>query len=412
MEQNFKRIADSVRLPDGSRTRIRAQIASHREKQEASIMKTKKHLPRLAIALIVALALSLTAAAAVYVFRNSILVSDKSDIPEPQGDTPVAVSFPNGDVPYSLEDVTEALRITADEWKNGEKIGGGGSGWDSAEVLSSDAALSIRRITREDGAEKMEYMAENPNDLVPFLNDKFALELTWMNENYRFVPETGIAYVVRDPGGAFTGNYFSALYGAADGKGYISFELRYDTSWENSNQSYIVDSSYEEAYYYTTQSGCEFLITADSGHVWAECCTAHANVSLSGAYLTTDAVEQIVSLLFPDGHLGLYHNTLQYNAVHKAFRLCGAQRWEDAIEALRTARRHAEAMTKLCADFGGRKFRCTAKLFDMLEVDVPVPETGVTDLDNFLRCLDNNRCFDPLRGRADFQSLASPRCGS
>lgn len=98
MEQNFKRIADSVRLPDGSRTRIRAQIASHREKQEASIMKTKKHLPRLAIALIVALALSLTAAAAVYVFRNSILVSDKSDIPEPQGDTPVAVavSFPNG----------------------------------------------------------------------------------------------------------------------------------------------------------------------------------------------------------------------------------------------------------------------------------------------------------------------------
>ena len=84
-------------------------------------MKTKKHLPRLAVALIVVLALSLTAAAAVYVFRNSILVSDKSDIPEPQGDTPVAVSFPNGDAPYSLEDVTEALRITADEWKNGKK---------------------------------------------------------------------------------------------------------------------------------------------------------------------------------------------------------------------------------------------------------------------------------------------------
>ena len=121
MEQNFKRIADSVRLPDGSRTRIRAQIASHREKQEASIMKTKKHLPRLAIALIVALALSLTAAAAVYVFRNSILVSDKSDIPEPQGDTPVAVSFPNGDVPYSLEDVTEALRITPTSGKTEKK---------------------------------------------------------------------------------------------------------------------------------------------------------------------------------------------------------------------------------------------------------------------------------------------------
>ena len=63
MEQNLKRIADSVRLPEDSRTRIRAQIASHREKQEASIMKTKKHLPRLAVALGVLLALSLTAAA-------------------------------------------------------------------------------------------------------------------------------------------------------------------------------------------------------------------------------------------------------------------------------------------------------------------------------------------------------------
>ena len=59
MEQSFKHIADAVRLPDSSRTRIRAQITSHREEQEASIMKTKKHLPRLAVALIVVLALSL-----------------------------------------------------------------------------------------------------------------------------------------------------------------------------------------------------------------------------------------------------------------------------------------------------------------------------------------------------------------
>lgn len=297
MEQSFKHIADAVRLPDSSRTRIRAQITSHREEQEASIMKTKKHLPRLAVALIVVLALSLTAVAAVYVFRNTVLVSDKSAIPEPEGDTPVTVSFPNGDAPHLLEDVTEALRITADEWKNGEKIGGGGSGWDSAEILSSDAALSIRRITREDGAEKMEYMAENPDDLIPFLSDKFTLDLMWMNENYRLVPETGIVYVVRDPNGAFVENHFSALYGAADGKGYISFELRYNTEWENGSQSYAVDSSYEEAYYYTTQSGCEFLITADSGHVWAECCTTHANVELHGAYLTTAEVEQIVEHL-------------------------------------------------------------------------------------------------------------------
>ena len=77
MEQNLKRIADSVRLPEDSRTRIRAQIASHREKQEASIMKTKKHLPRLAVALAVLLALSLTAAAVALQKSRGFVITER-----------------------------------------------------------------------------------------------------------------------------------------------------------------------------------------------------------------------------------------------------------------------------------------------------------------------------------------------
>ena len=47
MEENFRRIADAVRLPEGSRARIRAQIASRADEQEASMQnKPKKHLPR------------------------------------------------------------------------------------------------------------------------------------------------------------------------------------------------------------------------------------------------------------------------------------------------------------------------------------------------------------------------------
>ncbi|PWL49871.1 MAG: hypothetical protein DBY40_02500 [Clostridiales bacterium] len=131
-----------------------------------------------------------------------------------------------------------------------------------------------------------------------------------------------------------------------------------------------------------------------------------------GGLEACDAAERIVGLLFPDGNLGFLHNTLQYNAVQKAFLLCAAQRWDEAVDALRTARRHAEAMERLYAEFGGRTFRYTAGLFDLLAADVPKPETDDTDVDDFLRCLKNNRCFDPLRGRADFQALASPRCGS
>ena len=78
MEQNFKRLADGVHLPEDSRARIRAQIASHAEEQEGfKMQKSKTRLPRLAVALIVIAALTLTAAAAAVIvrqFRNTILV--------------------------------------------------------------------------------------------------------------------------------------------------------------------------------------------------------------------------------------------------------------------------------------------------------------------------------------------------
>ena len=74
MEENFRRIADAVRLPEGSRARIRAQIASRAEEQEASMQnKPKKHLPRLAVAaIIIAAALTLTAAAAAVIHQFQI----------------------------------------------------------------------------------------------------------------------------------------------------------------------------------------------------------------------------------------------------------------------------------------------------------------------------------------------------
>lgn len=46
MEENFKCIADAVRLPEGSRARIRTQIASHRKEQEASTVKQPKNICR------------------------------------------------------------------------------------------------------------------------------------------------------------------------------------------------------------------------------------------------------------------------------------------------------------------------------------------------------------------------------
>ena len=309
MEENFRRIADAVRLPEGSRARIRAQIASRAEEQEASMQnKPKKHLPRLAVAaIIIAAALTLTAAAAAVVhrFRNDIIVSSVSELPAPTEDTPTAVAVvtDSQSAAQTLDEIlAEGPYITAEEWETGEKIGGTTSaqygGWDTAELISSDPALSVRRITREtDGAEKMQYMAEYPADLLPVLTGKIRFDLTWLAEHYSVVIPDDQAYIIRDEDGAFVSEYFSAAYGANDGKGWVSLDMDYDTTRKGLGPSYIVNGTFDQAYYYTTQDGYEFLITASHDKVWASCYTDHAAVSLYGAYLTTRDLEQIVEHL-------------------------------------------------------------------------------------------------------------------
>ena len=308
MEENFRRIADAVRLPEGSRARIRAQIASRAEEQEASMQnKPKKHLPRLAVAaIIIAAALTLTAAAAAVVhrFRNDIIVSSVSELPASTEDTPTAVAVvtDSQSAAQTLDEIlAEGPYITAEEWESGEKIGGTTSaqygGWDTAELISSDPALSVRRITREtDGAEKMQYMAEDPADLLPVLTGKIRFDLTWLAEHYSVVIPDDQAYIIRDEDGGFVSEYFWAAYGANDGKGWFRLEIMHDTTW-NLSPDYIVDGTFEEAYYYTTANGCEFLITADGDTVWADCTTAKTSVSLYGTYLTTADIEQIAEHL-------------------------------------------------------------------------------------------------------------------
>ena len=292
MEQSFKRIADSVCLSESSRTRIRAQIAFRAEEQEASMQNnSKKHLPRLAVAaIIIAAALTLTAAAAAVVhrFRNDIIVTSVNELPEPTEDTPMAVAVvtDSQSAAQTLEDVlAEGPYITAEEWKSGEKIGGTTSvqygGWDTAELISSDPALSVRRITREaDGAEKMQYMAENPANLLPMLSGMVRFDLAWLAEHYSVVIPDDQAYIIRDEDGAFVSEYFSAAYGANDGKGWVSLDMDYDTTRKGLGPSYIVNGTLDQAYYYTTQDGYEFLITASHDEVWASCYTVHATVSL------------------------------------------------------------------------------------------------------------------------------------
>ncbi len=115
-----------------------------------------------------------------------------------------------------------------------------------------------------------------------------------------------------------------------------------------------------------------------------------------------EAVEKILNIMFPDGNFQYYHNTLQYNSIIKAVYFCKTQQYDRVLEELKKARYHAEEMTKINRQ-GTIKF--TAPLFSLIEEEHKVTDSDTTDVDDFIRTLKNNRCFDPIREREDFKNL-------
>ena len=115
-----------------------------------------------------------------------------------------------------------------------------------------------------------------------------------------------------------------------------------------------------------------------------------------------DAVEKILNIMFPDGNFQYYHNTLQYNSIGKALCFCKTQQYDCVLEELKKARYHAEEMTKVNHQ---KTIKFTAPLFSLIEEERSVTDSGVTDVDDFIRCLNNNRCFDPIREKEDFKTL-------
>ena len=115
-----------------------------------------------------------------------------------------------------------------------------------------------------------------------------------------------------------------------------------------------------------------------------------------------DAVEKILNIMFPDGNFQYYHNTLQYNSISKAFCFCKTQQYDRVLEELKKARYHAEEMTKINHQ---KTIKFTSPLFSLVEEKHPVTDSDITDIDDFIRCLNNNRCFDPIRETEDFKAL-------
>lgn len=310
MDQDLKRIASELRLPQDSRERIRAQLASCQRQQEDIPMKKtllKTRIPLIAAAVILAMAFTLTAGAvAVQFFRNDIIVDSREDIPDSaDGSTPSAVGItsPSGNSPFTLEEMIESSRFKSDGWSSKETIGGGGlvygyNQWDDFKLIDNDPALRSRLVSRADGAEKMEYTAENPASLMDTLTGRVTCDLSWMGEHYNYVPDGNFTYVVTDPEGGYVCELLSALYAKPDGSGYVKITLSNTIPKDNyATPTYVIDGSYETAYYYTNSDGYEFLVKMHNGNIWADCTTNCASASLFGAYLTQDEIEDILDNL-------------------------------------------------------------------------------------------------------------------
>lgn len=307
MERNLRRISDELKLPQESRERIRSQLASYQKQSEVIPVKkmvSKKRILMIAAAVVMVMALGLTATAAVaHLFRNDIIVSSMDDVPKPSN-TPVGVIIGVSDSPAPplSDELIEAYRSTSADWPYGNEIDGNivweYSKWDFVEVLSSDPALRSRRIGREDGAEKMEYTAENPANLVGTLTGRVTFDLSWMNSKYDYVPDANRYYVVKAPDGSYVSEDFNALYAKPDDSGgYLGVEICNLAQADFWPQNYIIDGIFDTAYYYTSADGYEFLIKMVNGFVRVDCQTSHACIKLYGAYFTAEEVEDILDHL-------------------------------------------------------------------------------------------------------------------
>ena len=134
----------------------------------------------------------------------------------------------------------------------------------------------------------------------------------------------------------------------------------------------------------------------------------YLNRFISSLFFTTktlevyDAVERILTIIFPDGNYQYYHNILQYNALRKAFALCDESRYAEAVDELKKAKDHAVKMTRYNEQ---NSYRFTTPLFDHVGGEKEPADSPTADLEDFYKSLENNTCFDAIRNSEDFKAL-------
>lgn len=116
----------------------------------------------------------------------------------------------------------------------------------------------------------------------------------------------------------------------------------------------------------------------------------------------SNAIEQVLSTLFPDGNYQYYHNILQFSYLEKGAALCDIECYDDAIESLKKARYHSEEMLKYDQQ---EKFIFTAPLFNKLTGEKERNHPKADAINVFISYVNNNSSFNSIRDKEAVISL-------
>lgn len=314
-DRELKRCVTGIEMPEEMRARIlkTCQAEHVRTEKNTRPKKTAGNLGKIAAIAAAVCLLSVTAfAVGIHLFYNPTIVEDRDDAFAQQADqagdsgaeSGVGIISPGSGTPPTLEEVTESYTYKARGWTSEDTMGGAirpGYQWVSMEVAEADGPIRSRYVYGESGAVKTEYTAENPADLNAVESDNIHMDLSWVNENYSYIPNANFFYTIADEEGEYAGECFEALYATEDESAW--FTLCYSRDPGSSNEdanTYLVKGDYDAVYSYTTSDGFEFVIQVYGDCSWAFCATKYSTISFFGGYMSQGEIENILD------HLDLY----------------------------------------------------------------------------------------------------------
>lgn len=210
---------------------------------------------------------------------------------------------PNGDPPFSLEEMVESRRDKAMNWESLESargsFGPSVEQWTEMEVTNANGPVKSRTVQGRSHMSlipkkyvKYEYTARTPAELASVTSGLVVLDTDWMAKHYQVPEWANFYYQIYNSRNALSGEVYYALYTTPDGR-YVDLSYAFAPGM-NLSPSYRIESNYDRVENYTSATGIEAVIATKNGTLWADAESPEFILSFYGGYLTVEEAEAIL----------------------------------------------------------------------------------------------------------------------